>query len=266
MEPYKGPFVELIDNWDMNFKKAHTDMSTLLSGLQSENDELDGAIADWNTEKDKYLSTATDSYRDLPENLNEFINNVFTSSLCAVYEWCDSPTLDGAYADTVGKKSTALKTAQNTQNLLKEMCEYFFAHEFNALVGSFRNEQDNLPVDFFFAADGTSYDFQGFKSRFTESRLAAFYLTAFLVVKYPEISENDDSFFDTYYTTDGKTGVQEFTAATVEGIIVPTIVYAKICAKEHMYEVSFDHLKLSRYLNHFFFVVLGFRVKGCQCS
>ena len=63
-------------------------------------------------------------------------------------------------------------------------------------------------------------------------------MTAFLAVKYPEISENDENFFDTYYTTDGKTGVQEYTAKTVEGIIVSTIVYAKICAKEHMHEVS----------------------------
>lgn len=62
----------------------------------------------------------------------------------------------------------------------------------------------------------------------------------------------NENFFDTYYTTDGKSGAQDFTVETEIGIILPTIVYAKKCAKDHMQEVSFDDLKLSRCLSIFF--------------
>lgn len=139
--------MELINNWVTKFTEAHKSMSDLFAELSTETDELTSAITAWDSAKGENLSMATESFLDLPENLNEFIRDVFTKPLLAVYAWCASHSTSET---ETANKGSARKKVQKTQLLLKQMCEYFLAHEYNALVGSFRNDQDNVPVDFFF--------------------------------------------------------------------------------------------------------------------
>ena len=234
---YTGPFMEIINHWNTEFQKAHDDVTGLLSDILGVG-ALTALKAVWDEAATRTLSVATVSYSDLPENLNEFIRDIFNATLLGIYTWCRSVSVDTAAFDVTAMKSSALDRMQRIQFALQKFCCYFVSHEYNTLVASFRNVQDYMPVDFFFDPEGNPFDLLGFRSRFKESRLATFYLSAFLVVKYPQVGDEDASFFDTFYKPRSS---QEETFAMDDGTILPTIFYARRVAKDHLRQVCFDY-------------------------
>ena len=224
---YEGPFMEIINHWTTNFRIAHDWVTDLLQLIVTSVAALTSRKDTWDNEAKMTLSTAIDSQRDLPENLNEFIRDVFNETLYDIHTWSQSVSAAGTGDDVIQMKQQALAEMRRIQNSLIKFCRYFVSHEYNALVGSFRNDHDYMPIDFFFETDGTPYDLQGFRSRFTVSRLAAFYMTAFLAVKYPMVGDEDDSFFDTFYKARNLPDERVFFQPFITRKVVRKIIYKR---------------------------------------
>ena len=146
---YEGPFMEIINHWTTNFKVAHDCVSDLLQLIVTSVAALTSRKDTWDQEKKKIVSTATESQRDLPENLNEFIRDVFNETLFDIHTWSQSVSAPGTGDNVIQMKQHALAEMRRIQHSLIKLCRYFVSHEYNALVGSFRNDHDYMPIDFF---------------------------------------------------------------------------------------------------------------------
>ena len=225
---YEGPFSEMIEKWKTLFTAAHISYGTLVRSLPNTTIAFTKIVRAWEDNQCTILTKGTTDYNDLNENLNDFLSETFYVHLYVIKAWCSG---NDDHQDC----------AQILENMwvcisgLRKIPQYFLTHEFNAIVGSFRNEQDYCPVDFLFDGKGDPYTVVGFTERFTESRLATFYLTAYLTVKFPTITDWKEEFFESFFTTTGKS----LTAHTYadNGQTFPTIVYATEMAKEHLKKV-----------------------------
>lgn len=226
---YEGPFSELIMKWKTLFTTLYESYSTLVKSLP-EVTSFTRLVKTWEDNHQTILSKGTTDYNDLDENLNDFLSGAFNVHLCAINDWC---VANSEHPDCF---TTAANLSACT-SCLQKIPQYFLTHEFNAIVASFRNEQDYCPVDFFLDGNGDQYNLAGFLDRFTESRLATFYLTAYLTVKYSSnsILEWKEEFFDSFFSTEGKSLTSH--TYSVSGHIFPTIVYATEMAKEHLKKV-----------------------------
>ena len=248
LEGYEGPFSELITKWKSLFTTVYESYTTLVKCLPKES-SFTSLVRTWEDNHQTILSKGTTDYNDLDDNLNDFLSGAFNVHLCVIKDWC------GANSE----HPNCLITSQNLSactSCLRKIPQYFLTHEFNAIIASFRNEQDYCPVDFLLDGNGHPYDLADFLERFTESRLATFYLTAYLTVKYSNnpIIEWKEEIFDSFFSTEGKSLISH--THSVSGHTFPTIVFATDMAKEHLKKVCSSLLKLNiisfTYFGHIF--------------
>ena len=140
--------MELINNWVTKFTEAHKSMSDLFAELSTETDELTSAITAWDSAKGENLSMATESFLDLPENLNEFIRDVFTKPLLAVYAWCAS--LSTSETETANKGSARKRCRRHNYFSNKCASTSWRTNTMLLLDPSEMIRISNVPVDFFF--------------------------------------------------------------------------------------------------------------------
>ena len=144
---YDGPFSEMIEKWKTLFTAAHVSYGTLVRSLPKLTTAFIKIVRAWEDNQVTILTKGTTDYNDLNENLNDFLSETFYVHLYVIKAWCSA-------------NDDHPECAQISENMLvcisglRKIPQYFLTHEFNAIVGSFRNEQDYCPVDFLFDGKG----------------------------------------------------------------------------------------------------------------
>ena len=206
-DDYHGPFLDVIKIWRTGMKDIIASMAKLCSTVGFAFDK-------------KKCEEEVITLKDLPENLNVYLNETFEKRLESIELSISSAAVSSA---------SHRKQIDDVRQNIHELCNQLLSHEIQAIFASLQNDNHYSIVDVFRNSDGDVLSVQDFLVRFSIYKLATVYLCGYISTRFPDMTISNADMFIIFRNGEGNSNCIDY-----QGHRLPSYQFAFSQAELHL--------------------------------